>query len=67
VLAQVASAFADHGVSIETLRQDGRGDDAFLVVVTHSASGDDVAATVATLRDIPAVRDVPTVMHVVGD
>ena len=47
VLAQVASAFAEHGVSIETVRQqiiaaDRRADDeaaarANLVVVTHTA------------------------------
>ena len=28
VLAQVATAFAEHGVSIQTVRQEGRGDDA---------------------------------------
>jgi homoserine dehydrogenase len=67
VLAQVASAFAEHGVSIETLRQDGRGDDAFLVVVTHSATGADVVSTVAALRGLAAVRDIPTVMQVIGD
>jgi homoserine dehydrogenase len=67
VLARVASCFAEHGVSIETLRQDGRGDDAVLVVVTHAAAGDDISATVAALRGVDAVRDVPTVMQVIGD
>jgi len=67
VLAQVARTFADHDVSIETLRQDGRGDDATLVIVTHSASSSDVASTVKTLQSLDAVREVATVMQVVGD
>ena len=38
VLAAVASAFAEHDVSIRTVRQEGHGDDASLVVVTHTAT-----------------------------
>ena len=38
VLAAVANAFADHGVSIQTVRQEGRGADAQLVVVSHAAA-----------------------------
>ena len=38
VLAAVAGAFAEHGVSIQTVRQEGRGDAATLVLVTHRAS-----------------------------
>ena len=38
VLASVATLFAEHGVSIQTVRQEGRDDDAQLVVVTHSAT-----------------------------
>ena len=67
VLARVASTFADHGVSIETLRQDGRGNDATLVIVTHSAAASDVARTVETLKSLDAVLAVATVMQVVGD
>ena len=37
VLAAVATAFAEHGVSIQTVRQEGRGDDAQLVVVSPPA------------------------------
>ena len=36
VLAAVAELFAEHDVSIQTVRQEGRGDDAQLVVVTHT-------------------------------
>ena len=38
VLAAVAQAFAEHDVSIQTVRQEGRGDDAQLVVVPHRAT-----------------------------
>ncbi len=67
VLAAVAQAFAEHGVSIQTVRQEGRGDDAQLVVVSHRASDADLAATVEALRGMPSVRDVSSVMRVEGD
>lgn len=67
VLAAVAAEFARHNVSIETLRQDGHGDDATLLIVTHSARESDLAATVDTLRGLDSVRDVVSVMRVVGE
>jgi len=67
VLAAVALAFAEHDVSIQTVRQEGRGDDAQLVVVSHRASDADLAATVETLRGMASVRDVSSVMRVEGD
>ena len=67
VLAAVALAFAEHDVSIQTVRQEGRGDDAQLVVVSHRASDADLAATVETLRLMPHVRDVSSVMRVEGE
>lgn len=73
VLAKVASAFADHGVSIETVRQrlvpadDERPESgANLVVVTHTATDAALSATVASLRDLDVVRDVTSVMRVEG-
>ena len=39
VLAPVAETFARHGVSIRAVRQEGRGEDAKLVIVTHIARG----------------------------
>jgi homoserine dehydrogenase len=66
VLAAVAQAFAEHDVSIQTVRQEGRGDDAQLVVVTHSASDADLAACVASIRRMAFVRDVSSVMRVEG-
>ncbi len=67
VLATVAQVFAEHGVSIQTVRQEGRGDDAQLVVVSHRASDADLAATVETLQGLANVREVSSVMRVEGD
>ncbi|MGI8524157.1 MAG: homoserine dehydrogenase [Nocardioides sp.] len=66
VLAAVATAFADHGVSIQTVRQEGRGADAQLVVVSHQASDAALAATVEHLRGMDIVREVTSVMRVEG-
>ncbi|MGB7818579.1 MAG: homoserine dehydrogenase [Ornithinibacter sp.] len=69
VLAQVATAFAGHGVSIETVRQKvapGGGDRARLVIVTHSATDAALSATVEALAALEAVDDVAAVMRVEG-
>ena len=50
VLAAVAHAFAEHDVSIQTVRQEGRGVDAQLVVVSHEATDAALSATVDHLR-----------------
>jgi homoserine dehydrogenase len=67
VLAVIAAMFAEHDVSIETMRQDGRGADAQLVIVTHTARDADLAATVEGLRGLEFVRDVSSVMRVEGE
>lgn len=67
VLAQVAQIFAQHDVSIQTVRQSGRGDDARLVVSTHSATDAALSGTVERLRAMPTVRAVASVMRVEGD
>ena len=66
VLANVANAFAGHDVSIQTVRQEGHGDDATLVLVTHTAADAALAATVEQLRRLDAVRAVASVMRVEG-
>jgi homoserine dehydrogenase len=66
VLASVALAFAAHDVSIQTVRQEGRGDDATLVLVSHEASDAALSATVEDLRALDAVRAVASVMRVEG-
>ncbi len=67
VLAAVATAFADHGVSIQTVKQEGRGADAQLVVVSHTATDAQLAATVEQLRGMDIVREVTSVMRVEGE
>jgi homoserine dehydrogenase len=67
VLAPVAEAFARHNVSIKDVRQDGRGDDASLVIVTHTAREAELAATVSDLGAMPAVRAVDSVLRVEGE
>jgi homoserine dehydrogenase len=67
VLATIADVFAEHGVSIETVRQNGRGADAQLVLVTHRAHDAALSATVQALRGLDVVRQVTSVMRVEGD
>ncbi len=66
VLATVALAFAEHGVSIQTVRQEGRDDDAQLVVVSHWATDAQLSATVEHLRGLDIVREITSVMRVEG-
>jgi homoserine dehydrogenase len=67
VLATVAHEFAEHGVSIQTVRQEGRGQDAQLVIVSHTATDAALSATVQRLRELDMVLDVTSVMRVEGD
>ena len=67
VLARIATVFAEHGVSIQTVRQHERGDDAQLVIVTHQALDSSLSATVESLRGLDVVRQVTSVMRVEGE
>jgi homoserine dehydrogenase len=67
VLAQIAQVFAKHDVSIQTVRQNERGAEAQLVIVTHRALDSALSDTVASLRDLDVVRDVTSVMRVEGE
>ncbi len=66
VLAAVAQAFANEGVSIQTVRQTGREMDAELIVVTHGATELALAATVRRLSQMDMVRTVESVIRVEG-
>jgi homoserine dehydrogenase len=66
VLASVAGAFAEQDVSIQTVRQEGRGDAATLVLVTHSASDAALAKTVDRLTGMDTIRRAASVMRVEG-
>ena len=67
VLAAIAQVFAEHGVSIHVVRQDGAGADSRIVIRTHEALDRDLAATVEALRRSPHVRTVDGVMRVEGE
>jgi homoserine dehydrogenase len=72
VLAAIASLFSEHGVSVEALTQSaglGASDPdatATLVVGTHEATEEALAATVAELAGNEVVRSVVSVMRVEG-
>ncbi|HVL05185.1 MAG TPA: homoserine dehydrogenase [Acidimicrobiales bacterium] len=66
VLEQVAAAFARHLVSIVQVLQTGMGDEARLVLVTHTALERDMQATVAELRELDSVDRVGTLLRVIG-
>ena len=66
VLATVARIFADNQVSIETVRQSGRGDGAELIVMTHTAPEAALATTVAALKKSDVVKHVESVLRVEG-
>ena len=66
VLASVASTFAKNDVSILTVRQDGRGADAELTVLTHIATESALAQTVEQLTVQDSVKQVLSVIRVEG-
>jgi homoserine dehydrogenase len=66
VLAAVASTVAKNDVSIMTVRQEGRGGDAELVVLTHIAIESSLANTVKDLRELDVVQKVVSVIRVEG-
>jgi homoserine dehydrogenase len=66
VLASVANAFGSHDVSIASVWQEGIGDQAQLVMITHRAREKDIQATLHELRELEAVTKVASVMRVEG-
>lgn len=66
VLAAIAQVFATEGVSIQTVRQSGRGSDAELIVVSHGATEASLSATVKALSNMDIVTKVESVLRVQG-
>jgi homoserine dehydrogenase len=64
VLAAIAGVFGDHGVSIKSVWQDGQGDQATLIVVTHRAPEAEQRAAVDTIGSLAVVREVESVIRV---
>jgi len=67
VLHAVSGVFADHDVSIRSMEQEGLGDDARIVFITHDAAEASVQATLHDLRQLDVVRAVTSVLRVVGE
>ncbi len=66
VLAAVAGAFGDHGVSIRSMEQEGLGAEARLVFITHEAREADMQATIRELHQLDAVDRIASVLRVVA-
>jgi homoserine dehydrogenase len=66
VLAAVAGVFGEHGVSIRSMEQEGLGDEARLVFITHTARERNVQATLQGLRQLGAVDRIGSLIRVIG-
>ena len=66
VLASIATTFANHGVSIQTVNQSGRNSDAEVTIVTHLATEGELKATVASLKAMDIVNNISSVIRVEG-
>ena len=66
VLAAIATTFANHGVSIQTVNQTGRNSDAEVTIVTHLATEGELKATVASLNAMDMVNKISSVIRVEG-
>ena len=64
VLAEIASVFGESDVSIKSVWQEGSGEDAQLVFITHRAREGPFQEAVAALRGLPAVVAVRSVLRV---
>lgn len=69
VLAQIATCFGEHDVSIQTVRQDTEEHTAHaaLLIRSHAATEAALAATVESLHHLDSVNEVVAVMRVEGD
>jgi homoserine dehydrogenase len=66
VLADVASTFATHGVSIASVRQEGTGNEATLMLITHIASEGSHRATLDDLASLSSVKAIESTIRVEG-
>jgi homoserine dehydrogenase len=64
VLAEIASVFGRSEVSIKSVWQEGFGDDAQLVFITHRAREGAFQAAIGVLRGLPGVEEIRSVLRV---
>ena len=65
-MAAIAKVFADQGVSIQTVDQNGRNENAELIIVTHRATEGELKATVEALKKMAMVTKISSVIRVEG-
>ncbi|MEP9412761.1 homoserine dehydrogenase [Gordonia sp. VNQ95] len=66
VLAQIAGEFSKRSVSLAAVRQEGAGEDARLIVVTHRAPDRAQSECVAAVEDMDEVIKVSSVLRLEG-
>lgn len=66
VLARIAGVFGENGVSIRDVWQEGTGEEALLVMITHRANEGALQRTVRDLHELDVVVEVRSVMRVEG-
>jgi homoserine dehydrogenase len=64
VLALIASAFGEHGVSIASMIQKGRGDEAELVLITHPTTEKQFFAAVGKMKNLDCCQSAPMTLRV---
>ena len=66
VLAQMTAVFADHGVSVESIMQQGTAHDgtAEIIYVTHRAREEALRAILAEFKALEAVKDIAALIRV---
>ena len=67
VLAQVATVFGIHGVSIQVMEQSGTGGDAELCLILHETTEAALRATLDELNGLDVVRGIGSVIRLVSD
>ena len=64
VLASIAGTFSENNVSIESVIQEGRGEQAELVLVTHEAPEKDVQNSIKQIASLDSVTSVTSTLRV---
>ncbi len=67
VLAKIAALFGDHGVSIASLVQEGRGDSAELVILLHPVREAQFFSALEKMKALAEVQGAPAYIRVEGE
>jgi len=66
VLARLAALFGDEGVSIASMVQEGRGDEAELVLLLHPVREEQFFSALGKMKALPEIQGEPAVIRVEG-